>query len=154
MLVFVPVSRPELAAWASGGPREPAVGYAATPAFRAAFGLGAGEDEEAERTALHVAALAALLRTGRRLVAVADAPTRDRDGDWGEVSTGPLAWAAVTALFADEAPAAALVASTAAALRGASLEAAWDSPAHDALLEGADLLWHGPTEWVSLASGA
>lgn len=154
MLVFIPVSREELAGWASGTPLRPVAAYAVTSAFAAAFDLPAGEIEDAERTAMHVAALAALLRTGTRLVAVAGTPASATDGEWGEVTTGPVPWSAVTALFADEAGAADAVSSAASALRGATLDQAWGDPAHEALMESADLLWHGPEEWVLLAPGA
>lgn len=154
MLIFVPTSAAELAAWAGGGVRSGVDAVAATPAFLAAFGLAAADPadrEDAEQTALHVAALAALLATGRRLVAVADAPAvADGGDDLGRVGVADLPWPAVTALFADEPAAAPEVARAASALAGRDLGDAWDDPATEALHEATDLLWHGPGEWQAL----
>ena len=87
-------------------------------------------------------------------VAVAEAPAREMGGAWGKVEVGPLGWGAVTALFGDEGDADVLVSDAARVLSGATLDAAWDHPAHEALLADADLLWHGPDEWVSLVGDA
>lgn len=151
MLIFVPLSTSALADWARRGVRAPVEAHAATPSFLAAFDLAATDGEDAERTALHVGALAALLSGGARLVAVAEAAqARDLGDDVGRVRVDSLPWASVTALFADEPAAAARVADAATALAGLDLEAAWDDEAAEALLDSADLLWHGPEEWQAL----
>ena len=101
MLVFRPVSEDELRGLAQGrvltGPA-----WAATPSFRDAFGLDPGDDEDAERTALYIAALAGLIQHGRRLVVVAETPARDSGTDFGAVGVDRLAFEHVTALFADD----------------------------------------------------
>lgn len=151
MLVFVPLGADEVAAWASGTPYS-GVAYATTPTMLAAFGLDLADDEDAERTSLHIAALDALRRHGARRVAVASASAFD-DGvtDLGAVTCGPLAWTAVSALFADAPEAGPAVAAAAAGLAGIrDLDGAWEHPAHEALLHGADLLWFGPEEWARL----
>lgn len=150
MLVFVPLSAADLRAWAGGA--RAARGYATTPSFLIAFGLAPSDDEDAERTLLHVAALDALLTHGARLVAVMDAPARDLGGDLGAVAVGPTPFGRVTALFADHPDAAGAVAGAASALAGTDLDAAWEHPAHEALMEATDLLWFGPEEWSRLVS--
>lgn len=147
MLVFVPLSAADLAACAGGSPLAGVRAFAATPAFLGAFGLGAPDDEDAERTLLHVAALDALLRCGGRLVAVAEAPARDLDNEFGRVEVGSVAFSAISALFADHADAAGALAHVSRVLGEASLDAAWDNPAHRELMETTDLLWYGPEEW-------
>lgn len=151
MLVFVPLSARDLASCAGGTPLSGVRAFAATPRFLTAFGLGAPDDEDAERTLLHVAALDAFLRFGERLVAVADAEARDLDDDFGLVTVASLPFARVTALFADHADAADALSRALGALGEASLEIAWDEPAHVALMEATDLLWYGPEEWQALA---
>lgn len=150
MLVFVPLSAADLRTWAEGSRLVAPRAYGATPSFLAAFGLPAPDDEDAERTLLHVAALDALLRFGTRLVAVVDADARDLGGDFGAVAPASVPFARVGSLFADHPDAAGAVARAAAALPGADLDSAWDAPAHVELLETADLLWYGPEEWAAL----
>ena len=138
MLIFVPLSAAALADWARRGVQTQVDAYAVTPSFLATFDLPSADDEDAERTALHVAALAALLSSGARLVAVAGTDRADDlEDDVGRVRVDSLPWASVNALFADE-PAA------------ADREAAWDDEAAEDLLATADLLWHGPEEWETL----
>lgn len=153
-LVFVPVSPSALADWARGGVLPGAVrAHAVTPGLRAAF--VPDDEEEAEHIALLVASVAGLRAHGARLVAVAGTGVPlvpAGDADFGEVEVRDLPFSAVQSLFADEPGAAALV--TAAAQAPAEdLAQAWDAPAVVALLEGADLLWHGPGEWDSLGKG-
>lgn len=149
MLVFVPVSREQLTAWATSGTLTPGVAYAVTPGLRASFGFAVADDEEAEHTALHVAGLAALLTSGVRLVAVAEAMARPRaDAEFGEVSLGATPFSAITAVFADDAS----VETSALHRRldGDSLASAWDDDAVAAFLSEHELLWHGPGEWRTL----
>lgn len=148
-LVFVPLGVEELRAWAAqgtlGGPVE---AFAVTRGLLDAF-LPADE-EEAERVALLVASVAALGRTGRRLVAVAEGPVRPRpdgDEDFGEVLVDGLAYEAVTSLFADGGEVD--VAAAAGAARR-PLAQAWEQPQVQALVAGADLLWYGQQEWPAL----
>ena len=67
MLVFVPLTADELAAWAQTGHHRPARGYAVTPSLSAAFGFGPADAEDAEHTALHIAGLAGLAYVRPRL---------------------------------------------------------------------------------------
>ena len=147
-LAFVPVSAAELRTWATGGRLDgPAAAIAVTPGLVEAF-APAGQ-EEAERVALLVASVAALGRTGRRLVAVVETAVRPRpDGDdeVGEVLVDLPAYPAVTSLFAD---AAGVEVAAAAAASSGPLAEAWDRPQVQRLLE-ADLLWYGPAEWAQL----
>lgn len=156
MLAFVPLDPADLRRWATGSPPEGATrAFAATPAFLAAFALAAPDDEDAERTLLHVAALDALMRFGGRLVAVVDADAgglvRDLADDLGTVELASPPFGRVTALFADHPDAAGAVADAAAALGASDLDAAWDDPVHVDLMETTDLLWFGPEEWARLA---
>ena len=107
------------------------------------------DEEDAERTALHVAALAGLLSSGVRLVAVAEASATDERGA-RQVSVDELRFSRVTALFADDPRNADRVATTLLDLSGSELPDAWDAPEHERLLAETDLLWHGPEEWSNL----
>lgn len=149
MLVFVPVTPVELESWAETGRLRPGSAYAVTSSLSAAFGFAAADAEDAEHTVLHIAGLAALLRAGRRLVAVAEAPATPVPGaEFGDVRVGELGYSAVTALFSDASP------TDAADLRdllaGRDLAAAWDDPGVAGFLSEHQLLWHGPTEWRAL----
>jgi hypothetical protein len=153
VLVFWPICGAELRALADGGVLT-GTSWSATPAFRDTFGLGVGDDEDAERTALYLAGLVALRDHGRRLVAVAELPAADSGDHLGAVAVDRLGLADVTALFADAPSAKALVDAAGAATAGLALEDAWDNPAHEALLAEADLLWYGPQEWAALVQSA
>lgn len=149
MLVFVPLAADELTAWATSGVLSPGRAFAVTEAMRAAFGFATPDDEDAEHTALHIAGLASLLRTGTRLVAVAEAPARPvADSEFGEVAVDSLTFAAVTALFAEDAHEQAAVLHQ--RLQGVALQAAWDDEAVADFLSDHELLWHGPGEWDTL----
>ncbi|MCA0295006.1 MAG: hypothetical protein LCH96_06765 [Actinobacteria bacterium] len=155
-LFFLPLSPTQLAEWAAGGDLSgPVRGYAATDGLRAAFDTG--DDEEAEHIALLVASVASLAASGQRLVAVVEAdtvPAPGGDPDFGEVATtGVLRYGDVQSLFADDAGVPQLAAAAAGAASGLDLAQAWDEPAVVALLEGADLLWHGAAEWKQLGAG-
>ncbi len=153
MLVFRPVSVDELRALARGASLGGS-GFAATGAFLETFGLASADDEDAERTLLYLAGLAALLSHGRRLVAVAEASVRDCGDRLGTVPLDSITFGQVSALFAEGRESAALVAAARAELGGLGVEDAWEHPAHQSLLEDADLLWYGPQEWAVLTGDA
>lgn len=152
MLVFVPLSSAELSAWAASGNATPSAGFAVTASMREAFGFATADDEDAEHTALHIAGLASLLVADRRLVAVVETPAQPVAGaDFGDVTVAALAWSAVTALFAENAPPAARALHR--MLAGATLESAWNDPRVEEFLTDNELLWHGPGEWDALTTG-
>jgi len=148
-LLFVPLTPAELAAWAGGGPLNwPRVGFSATAGLRAAFETD--DEEDAEHIALLAASVAGLAVHGVRLVAVVEgAGEPSGDPDFGELRVSELPYSAVEAIFADDAAEPTLPDAQAAA-RGLSLASAWEDPAVVALLENADLLWHGAAEWGAL----
>ncbi len=154
MVAFVPVSGADLAALVAGDVKAgPLEAYAATDALRDTFDLDPGEDEEAERTALLIAGLVALMSYGRRLVAVIDRSVAcEPAGYFGEVSVPDLALSGVTALFADSDDARDAAAGIAAATAGLDLDAAWDLPVVAEFMHDHDLLWYGPEE-VSILLG-
>ncbi len=153
-LLFVPVTDAELAGWAADGTLpSPRRVVAVTAGLTAAF--EPADTEEAEHIALLVASIASLAASGRRLVAVAEGvcrPDPDGDPDFGEVVVSALPWASVQSLFTDE-PNAPGLAAAAAAAEGLPLAQAWEQAAVTALLEQADLLWHGAGEWQELGTG-
>lgn len=149
-MVFCPLAREELRSLATGSTFGPRAAFAVTPSFRSTFGLSEADEEDAERTALYVAALAGLLSNGVRLVAVAEASATDERGELGQVSVDELRFSRVTALFADDPRNANRVATTLLDLSGSELPDAWDAPEHERLLAETDLLWHGPEEWSNL----
>ncbi len=152
MLVFVPLTTAELQAWAESGRHRPAAAHAVTEAFVAAFGFTPADGEDAEHTVLHIAGLAALLRDGRRLVAVAEAAATPVGGaEFGDVRVGELGFPAVTALFADSAPEA--TGELSALVGNRAIEAAWDDPEVADFLSDNELSWHGPTEWMRCCGG-
>lgn len=141
----------ELAAMAGGAPLTEAAGYAVTPGFLAEFGLTASDDEDAERTCLYAAGLAGMLLCRRRLVAVAETSAEPTGEPMGAVRCASVAFAHVTALFADAPEADARVAEVGRACTGLPLDEAWEQSAHEALLLDADLMWFGPEEWKAAA---
>ena len=151
MLVFVPLSAAELAEWATKGVRDVA-GYAATPSFLEAFELPASEIEDADLTLLEVAGVAGLLAHGVRIVAVcATDAVGTEPAEFGAVAAAGVRWRRVESLFADDPQGAALAASAREDLGAADLDAAWDADVISEMLRNTELLWHGPTEWQTLA---
>jgi hypothetical protein len=148
-LVFIPLSTDGLRQWAAtGGLDGPVEAHAVTPGLVEAF--APADEEDAERTALLAASVAALGRWGHRLVAVTEVAVRarpDGDDDFGEVLIDPPPYALVTSLFADEPE---LDVTSAAAVSSGPLAEAWEQPQVRALLSDADLLWYGPGEWIAL----
>lgn len=145
-----PLSRADVAELGAGGVLTDLDAFAVTPGFLATYGLTPDDSEDAERTLACLAGLAALRQHGRRIVAVATASATDTGGELGEVRVAALRLGQVSAWFADAPEAAAEVARAAEAVAGLSLSHAWDAPAHEALLQAADLLWHGASEWSTL----
>ena len=152
-MIFVPMTRDEVAALRSGPVRSGVVansysGCAATAGLIAS--LEADVIEEVEFAALNNAGVLALvLKPSPRLVVAAEVredQVTDLGGSWGEVEVDGLAWAQVRALFADEPAAwdAAKLASKAVA--GRSLGAAVAAPEVAAVLDEYDLLWYAPEE--------
>lgn len=154
MLVFRPLSTEELRALGHGEQQTVHFAFAATPEFLATFDVASADDEDAERTLLYLAGLAALQRHDRRLVAVADLDAKGRGNPLGVVSAPGLSLEQVSALFADDPSAQKLADAAAHSIRRLPLEDAWDHPAHDTLLKAADLMWYGPEEWASLVGEA
>ena len=151
MMVFVPLTPAELKSWAESGSFTPSLAFAVTAAMRAAFGFATGDDEDAEHTALHIAALASLVSADRRLVAVAEASAEPvPSSEFGVVRVGSVVWPAVTALFGESADDEAGTMKRMIADR--SVEDAWDDPAVAELLAEHELLWHGQGEWSVLTS--
>lgn len=150
MLIFRPLSVEELRALGTGEELTVQFAFGATPEFLRAFGLDDAADEDAERTLLYLAGLAALIRHGRRLVAVAEAPAQGLGNEYGVVScTRGVRMADVSALFAED-PASQRLADVTRAALAHGVEDSWGHPAHEALLANADLLWFGPEEWAVL----
>lgn len=150
MLVFVPVSPADLAAWATTGVRD-VTGFAATPSFLEAFELPVSDIEDADLTLLEVAAIAGLLEHGVRLVAVCSAEAIGTEpAEFGAVTASRVRWGSVESLFADDAAGAAAAAEARQALGDTDLDAAWDADATNDLLRSTELLWHGSAEWERL----
>ncbi|MBI4899092.1 MAG: hypothetical protein HY829_01295 [Actinobacteria bacterium] len=145
-VVLVPVSRDQVRELRQAPLPGPLPGFAVTPALLDTFGLAAGEDEEADRTALLLAGLSALLSYGRRLALVVETAPTDTGDPFGEVTLAGLAWPEVSAIFADAPEAEPLVRATAEGVVGLDLDAAWDTEEVQALLGEHDLLWYGPEE--------
>ncbi len=144
MIVLVPLARDEWAALRSGATLTDVGAHAPTPALGATFDLD--DPEELERAALLVASVAALLRTGERLVASVDAPyVADPAGRLGEARVPALRLADVSAYFVDDPQTAPVVVAAAAAAAGLDVDTAWDVPEVQGLLAH-DLLWHGASE--------
>jgi hypothetical protein len=145
-VVMVPVSRDQLASLREKPTDGPVTGFAVTAALCDTFGLTATDDEEADRTALLLAALRSLMSYGKRIVVVVEASPVDDGEPLGEVTVPSIAWKDVSAFFADSSEAALLVAATARDVAGLDLDNAWDNEYAQALMADHDLLWYGPEE--------
>lgn len=153
-LCFVPVTPGALRTWATGGTLAGTVAaFTATATMLEAFGFDSS-GEEAEYTSLCVASVACLVAGQPRLVAVVDTLCKPRtsDQDFGAVTVTDVGWGRVTAIFADDS-AAEFVGPARTLVAGTGLAEAWDDPAVVKMLESDGLLWHGPSEWETLAAG-
>lgn len=143
MLVAVPFARGALAG-VGGDVRA----HAPTNGLRLTFGLGESDDDQADRAALLVASVAALIAHGSRRVATAlvrfEQVSLGPDTANGEVLVTGLAPGQLVAWFAEGDDVDDRTAAAAAA--GLSLDDAWALPAVSALIEGAELLWHDIAE--------
>lgn len=150
MVVMVPVSADALARLSAGQPvAGPLRAYAASSLLLQTFDLSEAETEQAERTALQVASLDALVKHGRRLVVVTRAPyTADPDGYLGQGTVTQVT--GIEAVFADAAEAGAAVRLAYQQAAGKPLDEAWDLAAVRSLLVDHDLLWFGAEEASSL----
>ena len=150
MVVMVPVSADALARLSAGQPvAGPLRAYAASSLLLQTFDLSEAETEQAERTALQVASLDALVKHGRRLVVVTRAPyTADPDGYLGQGTVTQVT--RIEAVFADAAEAGAAVRLAYQQAAGKPLDEAWDLAAVRSLLVDHDLLWCGAEEASSL----
>ena len=150
MVVMVPVSADALARLSAGQPvAGPLRAYAASSLLLQTFDLSEAETEQAERTALQVASLDALVKHGRRLVVVTRAPyTADPDGYLGQGTVTQVT--GIEAVFADAAEAGAAVRLAYQQAAGKPLDEAWDLAAVRSLLVDHDMLWFGAEEASSL----
>ena len=151
MLVFVPLAPADLADWASTGVRD-VTGFAATPLFLEAFGLGGPEGEDTDLTLLEVAGVAGMLAHGVRLVAVCGTDAAGAEpAEFGAVVAERVAWSAVESLFADDEAGTAKATAARAAVGDTDLDAAWEADEVSDLLRTTELLWHGSSEWERLS---
>ncbi len=143
-VLLVPLNRDEWATLQAGHTLSSHVAFAPTAALGQTFEL---EDlEEVERAALLVASVASLLTSGERLVASVEAAFDVvADSHVGEAKVAGLTMGDVSAYFIDAPEAAPALAAAVKASVGLDLDAAWELPEVQALLEH-DLLWHGATE--------
>ena len=145
-VVLVPVSHDQLVDLRNGPLTGPVTGFAVTAALRDTFGLDVADDEEADRTALLLAGLNALMAYGTRLVVVVEAEVVDDGDPLGEVTVPRIVWKDVSAFFTDAPEARPAAAAAAQAVAGLDLDVAWDTDAAQALMAEHDLLWYGPEE--------
>lgn len=156
MLMFVPLSRAELAEWATAGPRDVS-GYAATQEFLNAFGISDPLAEETELTLLEISALEGLIRHGVRLVAVCDgapvpsAAEERAAAEFGAVTASSVPWSQVSSIFTDDTESARRASLTGAELGTTTVADVWDLEPVQTLIEETDLLWHGASEWERLS---
>ena len=153
MVALVPVSSDTLARLVAGEQLDgPVSAYGASPLLRQTFDLSPTEDEEAERTALQLASLDALLAYGRRLVVVVDSGYRpDPDGYLGQGVVPAVR--GVEALVADAPEAADAARLARREASGKDLDEVWELGAVQRLLAEHELLWFGAEEAASLLSG-
>ncbi|MGB3953821.1 MAG: hypothetical protein WBL05_00805 [Brooklawnia sp.] len=149
VLVCVPVTAEQAGLVAEGrtmpGPLQV---FTVTRDLMDTFGLQPGDEEQAEFAALLLAGLWSLREYGKRLVLIAkvnQAGLRPgaEQANGGQL-LGELPAAAVEAWFADEA--ATPVAAAVGAIRGLSLDEAWEAPEVHDLHAHYDLLWHSVVE--------
>lgn len=153
-LVCVPLSAPQVEQLASGRLTN-LMGFAATQALMAEFGLDpASEDdlEMAEYQAVCIASVVCLLRGDRRIVATAivhaDLGGQGTDAAFGEVVVADLSAGDVVAVFVDGPDALVVAKAAADSVQGRDLSAAWESPLVASLLAEHGLLWHS---WGEIA---
>ncbi|NYI69832.1 hypothetical protein GGQ54_000392 [Naumannella cuiyingiana] len=146
MLAAIALSTEQAAGLAEGAELVDLRGYAPTAAMLDAFELSAGED--AEYVALLIARAAGLLDDAALLVTAEVAVHETEPAEFGAVTVPVLRLADVHGVFVDDDPAAAVRA--AAAVEGADLDEAWESPATQTFLGEHDLLWHHPGELADL----
>lgn len=151
MTVFVPIGRAAAQQWRSTGSARGVVGYADGPRLRSWLGQGQLDDEEAGFVALNHAGVAALLVESDSVRLVLAVDREVTSGELGVVRLPEVSWSDVRSLFADEAGAAAAVASARAAVHGLDLAAALATPEVEQLLDAHDLLWYAPEELDALS---
>jgi Family of unknown function (DUF6912) len=149
-MIFVPMTRDEVAALRAGAGANHYRGCAATPSLVASMEANSVR-EEAEYAALCNAGVLALVLkpNSPRLVVAAEVPEEqitDLRRPQGEVEVHGLSWALVRALFADEPEARAAVSQASEAIAGQSLAASLAAPEVTAVLDDYDLLWYAPEE--------
>ncbi len=143
-VLLVPLTRAEWDDLRAGQTLSSHPAFAPTAALGRTFELD--DLEEVERAALLVASVASLLRSGERLVAsVETAFDVDADSHLGQAHVAGLTMGDVAAYFIDGPQAADDLAVAARAAASLDLDAAWELPEVQTLLEH-DLLWHGATE--------
>lgn len=147
-LVFVPVTAAERRQLKEGQELGPRSAFTVTEELCAALDYGPDELEDAEYAAMVIASVAGLARLGARLVIVAevDASALGQviDAGNGERELRRVRPGEVTAFFAEDTGADTAVAAVAA--RGLGIDEAWELEEVQALLNQADLLWHGAEE--------
>ena len=148
MLVFVPVTKAELAQLRGGARLEMCSGFAATPPMLAAFGFTDDAGEEAEYTSLNIAGLAGWLTNGERIVVVAEVEANGSADPFGAVMIPKLSYETVTCVFAtarkDKKPAKSLV--------EGGLAQAWEDETAQELTCSNPLLWYGSNETIELSA--
>ena len=148
-LVFIPVSRDELAAIDGSVRLTGRAAHRVTPELLAALEYTVGQEEDAEYAALVLASVAALTRFGERLVLVAEVDasliTSGDDPENGACVLTRVAPEAMTCWFS-EAPG--VDASAAAiAVRGLDIDTAWGFDEVQELLRESALLWNDVEEY-------
>lgn len=149
-LVFVPVSTGQAHTLARQGHLPgPLDAFATTPALLAALDYTADQAEDAEYAALVLASVHGLTRHQERLVLVAEVPAAqvepyEDEMDNGGVRLPSLSRAAVQSFFTDDP--AIVIADAVAAATGLTIDQVWETEQVQALLGGADLLWHSVEE--------
>lgn len=158
---FIPATREQANGWQKAGRAEgPVAAHQVTPEFLEAFDIDAtsGPGREAALFGcLCVASVSCLVTDSERLVLVVDNPSpwSSADGEDAEFGRGLIdgfSWADVTAFYVDGPDADIDVRAASQAVRGLSLNQAWDDNAVIGVLARHDLLWHDVAEWGSAGS--